>query len=38
MDYNKRSTYEQEMEEVREARKPVELTREQVLQAVKHME
>ena len=38
MDFEKRTTYEEEMDTVREAREPVELTRDQVIEAVKIME
>jgi hypothetical protein len=38
MDFEKRTTYEEEMDSVRETREPVELSREQVMDAVKFME
>ena len=38
MDFEKRTTYEEEMDSVKDAREPVELTRDQVLEAVKIME
>ena len=38
MDFEKRTTYEEEMDSVRETREPVELSKEQVMEAVKFME
>ena len=38
MDFEKRTTYEEEMDSVRGKREPVELSKDQVMEAVKFME